>query len=354
MSVTAMKVQVRARNKALEYAVDADERLLYGGLRNAIDLPYECATGTCGTCRARLIEGEIEDLWPESPGKKNLKPENNEFLLCQCAAKSDLSIEIGAFVERGRPGAAIPIHFRGRVANCRELTRDVLSFEVELDEPHAFEPGQFVAIRFPGVQGYRGYSMVNYDPRPSRLEFVIKRFPGGGVSGFLFDQRQGEGSEVELFGPLGSATFHPSLGKNILCIAGGSGIAGMVSILIRACQDDYFTTHDGHLFFGVRTAADVFFADRLAALQAQYPDRLRVVIGLSDDPDGGAALSRQYPGLAFDTGFIHEIAGRHMQGHYQDLVAYLAGPPVSVDASIRLLLLQARLPASAIRYDKFS
>ncbi len=42
------------------------------------------------------------------------------------------------------------------------------------------------------------------------------------------------GARVDLFGPLGAATFHPDLGKNLLCIAGGSGIAGMMSILSRA------------------------------------------------------------------------------------------------------------------------
>jgi toluene monooxygenase electron transfer component len=43
-----------------------------------------------------------------------------------------------------------------------------------------------------------------------------------------------------------------------------------------------------------------------------------------------------------------------MQGKYQNVRAYVAGPPPSVDASIRMLLLQAKLPADNIRYDKFS
>ena len=54
------------------------------------------------------------------------------------------------------------------------------------------------------------------------------------------------------------------------------------------------------------------------------------------------------------TGLVHEIAGKAMQGKYQNVRAYLAGPPPAVDASIRMLLLQAKLPADHIRYDKFS
>ena len=51
---------------------------------------------------------------------------------------------------------------------------------------------------------------------------------------------------------------------------------------------------------------------------------------------------------------MHEVAGKAMQGKYQNVRAYLAGPPPAVDASIRMLLLQAKLPADHIRYDKFS
>lgn len=37
-----------------------------------------------------------------------------------------------------------------------------------------------------------------------------------------------------------------------------------------------------------------------------------------------------------------------------DAMAFLAGPPPMVEAGVRMLLLKARLPASLIRYDKFS
>jgi toluene monooxygenase electron transfer component len=66
-----------------------------------------------------------------------------------------------------------------------------------------------------------------------------------------------------------------------------------------------------------------------------------------------AALAADYPRLRFETGFVHEVAGRHMQGRYQNMRAYLAGPPPAVDASIRMLL-QARVSTDNIRYDKFS
>src|SRR5437773_8353697 len=112
-----------------------------------------------------------------------------------------------------------------------------------------------MAMKAPGVQGMRGYSIVNFDRPAKWLEFVVKRKPGGGISEWLFSG-EAVGARVEMFGPLGKSTFYPGLEKNLLCIAGGSGIAGMMSILARACRERHFDRHQGYVFFGVRTMRD--------------------------------------------------------------------------------------------------
>ena len=53
-------------------------------------------------------------------------------------------------------------------------------------------------------------------------------------------------------------------------------------------------------------------------------------------------------------GLVHAVAGEHMRGRFADVRAYVAGPPPMVDASLRLLLREARLSPADIRYDKFS
>jgi toluene monooxygenase electron transfer component len=194
--------------------------------------------------------------------------------------------------------------------------------------------------------------MVNFERAARRFDFVIKKKPGGGASEWLF-KGGADGERVELFGPLGTATFYPNLARNLLCIAGGSGIAGMMSILARARQERYFDQFDGHVFFGVRSYKDAFYLAELSELAGAFPDRLRVTIALSDEAVPADAL-QQHPTLRFEHGLVHEVAGRVMQGKYQNVRAYLAGPPPAVDASIRVLLLQAKLPADHIRYDKFS
>jgi toluene monooxygenase electron transfer component len=345
-----MKIQVNARNRAHHFDVACGEKILYTGLSNAVDLPYECGSGTCGTCKARLISGEIADPWPEAPGRKYLKG-HDEFLMCQCTPKTDLFIEVASFVQTMEAGACVPTSIKGRISSTKLLTHDVIFLEVDLDQALEFDAGQFVMIQVPEVAGFRGWSMVNYQRHAETLEFVVKKKPGGGISEWLFNNKC-EGVEVTLFGPLGRATFYPSLAKNILCIAGGSGIAGMMSILARAAQDGYFTQYKGDVFFGVRTMKDAFFLNELSRLRIQCGDKLNVTLALSEEDPPASVLS-DYPRLAFDKGFVHEVTGRHMQGRYQNVRAYLAGPPPAVDASIRMLL-QARLTTDNIRYDKFS
>ena len=346
-----MRVQINARNRAYEFDAEPGEKILFAGLRARIDLPYECGTGTCGTCKARLVDGRVDDAWPEAPGRKYLKGPG-EFLMCQCAAAGTVTSEVASFVYATDPGSCPSAAVGGAVAAARALTHDVMAVEVALDHPIEFDAGQFMAVAVPDVPGYRGYSMVNFERRTRRLDFVIKKKPGGGVSEWLFGRAPSD-ARLLLFGPLGKATFHPSLAKNILCIAGGSGIAGMMSILARACQERYFAQFRGDVFFGVRTMADAFYLDELAALRRECPDGLRITVALSDE-DAPAAAAAKHPDLRFARGLVHEVAKQAMQGRYQNVRAYLAGPPPAVDAAIRFLLLEAKLTADNIRYDKFS
>jgi toluene monooxygenase electron transfer component len=345
-----VRITVKARNGAGEFECEPGEKILHAGLRSGFELSYECGTGTCGTCKATLVSGRVESEWPEAPGGRYLKS-SAELLMCQCLAREDCALEVGVFKTR-EAGAPLPGALGGHVRGWRRLTHDVAAFDVTLDRPLDFDAGQFALLSVPGIAGARAYSMVNFGRAARRLSFVVKKKPGGTVSEWLFGDGV-EGTRLGLFAPVGHATFHPGLRKHVLCIAGGSGIAGMMSILQCAGEAGHFAGWDGHVFFGVRSERDRFLLDELHALQARYPARLAVTIALSDE-DVPASLPAAYPGLAFARGLVHAVAGERMQDRFADVRAYVAGPPPMVDASLRLLLREARLSPADIRYDKFS
>ena len=347
-----MRIQVNARNRGYEFEARPGEKVLHAGLRAGVDLPYECGTGTCGTCKATLVGGVVDDGWPGAPGRKFAKPERGEFLMCQCAVAGDLTLEVDKFVHAAEAGACAPDACTGVLRAPRQLAHDVMAFSVELEQPRDFEAGQFVLLAPPGVTGYRAYSMCNFERGGRHLEFVVKRKLDGRFSEWLFGGNR-EGERLKAFGPLGKATFDPTLAKNILCIAGGSGIAGMMSILARAGSESYFQRWCGSVFFGVRTMRDGFFLDELSSFQRQFPERLQITVALSDE-DVPASAAGDWPALHFEHGLVHEVTKRVMAGNYQDVRAYVAGPPPAVDAAIRVLLLEAKLATNNIRYDKYS
>ena len=352
-SDTHVRIRITGKGESCEFDCARGERILHAGLCSGAELPYECASGTCGTCKATLAEGETAYAWPEAPGRKYVKADKGEILMCQSFATSDCTLTIAKRVETMALGRFAPVRLGGVVENVCELAPGIVAFEVELDAPISFEAGQFVLFEVPHIAGARSYSMVNFARDTRRLHFVVKRFPGGLVSEWLFSPSIG-GSRVEIFGPLGHATFHPTIAKHVVCIAGGSGIAGMMSILAHAAEDGYFERYDGNVFFGVRTPGDTFYLESLAHIARRFAGRLRVTIALSHEA-AAPEFRSAYPELTFESGFVHEVAKKALAGMPAlETMAYVAGPPPMVDATLRMLLLDMRLGGSNIRYDKFS
>jgi toluene monooxygenase electron transfer component len=344
-----MKITVENKNGELSFDCGEHESILYAGLRQGINLPFECATGTCGTCRARVASGDVDVRWREAPGGARLKPEKGDVLMCQARARSDCLLRVPSELvlsDKARPAVR-----RGTIRGRRPLTRDVIHFDLHLSRPMNFVAGQFVVLEKPEIAGGRAYSMINFARDVEQIALVVKRKPGGQFCDWLFDNFSGE-AEVEVFGPLGRAVFRPEDDRNFVCIAGGSGIAGMMSILECATQADYFRNHKGALFFGVRTLTDAFYLEHLSRHAQNSRGNLEVTVALSDETVS-ARLHAEFPIIKLANGMVHEVATRGMAERDKNLIAYIAGPPVMVDSAIRSQIVGGVLRKD-IRYDKFS
>jgi toluene monooxygenase electron transfer component len=347
-----MKITVETKSGIFDYECDAADKLLYAGLAQGLTLPYECATGTCGTCRGRVTQGSAHVDWDQAPGLAKLKRDKGDVLMCQTRPASDCVVRVPAKVASKPACDTLPRRRSARVETLRRLTRHVMHFELVLSHSMRFEAGQFVVVEVPGISGVRAYSMVNFGRNLDRLVFVIKQKPGGAFSDWL-GGGDVEGSSVNVFGPLGRATFHPEEGKNILCIAGGSGIAGMLSIIERAVGEGYFRDHTGHVFFGVGTLEDGFYLSELCDYAAQTHGRLEVTLALSHEQTP-AAVHPSFPHIRLMHGMVADAAQQAMRGRYDNMVGFVAGPPIMVDDALRMLLREARLPPQFVRYDKFA
>lgn len=345
-----MRVRVAGRGEtAADFPCGPDESILHAGLRAGVALPYECATGTCGTCRATLVAGETVCDWPEAPGHRTVKRERGELLTCRNRPLGDVELTVARRLDAPPPDRIAPDLRDGTIDGSREVAPGVIACSIALDAPMSFAAGQFALVSVDGVPGARAYSMTNFAAGASRIDLLVKR-AGGGFTGWLFAAPR-DGARVRVFGPVGAAVFEPGLGHALCLLAGGSGIAGMMAILAHACAIGYFRERAGAVVFGVRAEADVFFLEELAAFARAAGERLRVTVALSDG-DASAALRARHPALAFATGLVHDVA-RAEAAALEDAMCFVAGPPAMVDASLRMLLLEAKVPANRIRYDKF-
>ncbi|MDD3446063.1 MAG: FAD-binding oxidoreductase, partial [Zavarzinia sp.] len=233
-----------------------------------------------------------------------------------------------------------PETFRAVLVEVRDLTRDIREFRFKAPRAANFIAGQYAILRMPdGLR--RCYSMSNLPNAEGYWEFQIKRVPGGKVSNALFDMAPGAGIGID--GPYGLAHLVAESTRPVVCIAGGSGLAPMVSIA-RAVGADPARRLD--FFYGGRTAADICGAEHLETLPG-FGDTLRYhpVVSSLDDP-----LSAGWTGLS---GFVHDVVGREIGEALREAEIYFAGPPPMAEALQRLLMLDMKVPFGQIHYDRF-
>jgi toluene monooxygenase electron transfer component len=332
---------VRQKDTDHEFECAAGDTITRAGLRAGIALPYECNTGACGTCRMELVSGEIESLRPDAPALTDRDRSKNRVLGCQAQPRSDCVIKV-----RIDPAAAVvhrPGPTRARLSQTRDLTHDIREFAFELPARKPFLPGQYALLHLPGMPTARAYSMSNTDGGPV-WEFQIKRVPSGLGTSILFD-RLAPGEEIVIDGPYGNAYLRQDSPRDIVGIAGGSGIAPIVSIARGVGDASALASRRLHVFYGGRRPVDICGEDLLAALPA-LAGRFTYTPVISCPED------EQSSGWSGLTGFVHEAVGRMLPGALPDFEYYFAGPP-AMTLAVQRMLLDAKVPHAQLHFDQF-
>jgi len=311
-----MELLVQPTNRRLSF--DSGANLLDVLRENGVPVSYSCMSGRCGTCRCRVIEGEVVDSGPEA-GRPNLLGERH-VLACQSVLTGNCAIEIPEADEIVVHPARI---IKGTVVELESPTHDIRRLCIRLAKPLEFSPGQYATLQF-SPEHARPYSMAGL-PGDTEMEFHIRKVPDGRVTEYIFDQVE-EGTTVKLSGPLGTAYLRHSHTGPMLCVGGGTGLAPVLSIVRGALESGM--PNPIHLYFGVRSPQDLYDAERLESLAERYPNlTVHIVIATGDAGPGQRrglvtdAIERDHPALA-------------------GWRAYLCGAPAMVEA---LSLLVARL-----------
>jgi NAD(P)H-flavin reductase/hemoglobin-like flavoprotein len=214
-------------------------------------------------------------------------------------------------------------------------------------DPLPYVAGQYVPVqvtRWP--RAWRSYSIANA-PRPGGLiELHVRAVPGGEVSNTLV--YHSAAGDCVLIGAAAGAMTLAGSDRDLLCVAGGTGLAPIKAIIEQALAAQMASApsagvsahaDDGHrkitLFFGARQHFDLYDRDDLQLLESACP-ALRVVPVLSEEPG--------YQGLA---GALPDIVGT--QGLFEAAEAYICGPPAMVTRTAAVLA--ASIPPGQIHHD---
>lgn len=234
------------------------------------------------------------------------------------------------------------------VADVRPETADCVSVALhvpdELKETFAFTPGQYLTFKI-GLAGQeirRSYSICAA-PQDGELRVAIKAVKGGKFS-TLANTMLKKGDVLEVMPPLGKFT-PKGLGKQYLCIAAGSGITPMMSIIKDVLQREA----DSHvtLIYGNRNRNTIIFREEIEGLKNQYMQRLRVY----------HVLSREVMDVPLFNGRIDAAKCEQFCDRLIDLKrideAFLCGPEEMI-ISAREKLIELGMPVSAVHLELFS
>lgn len=306
-------------------------RILEAALDAGVPYPHGCGTGECGNCKSRLIDGEVS-CDPCSADALSAKERADGLILaCRSRPVTDVTVRwLSA-------AAALPmVRLDTRVERIERASRDVVLLTLGLREGQRFDfhAGQFAKLRF-GKLPARSYSMASL-PGQNRLVFHIRILPNGLVSGPVGrDLRVGD--PVEVRGPFGDAYWAGIRSTRLMLLAGGTGMAPILSVLdaaLRAGQP----TQSIDLYHGVRTEQDLYLKEVLQRRAREHNIRFVPVF-----TDGKAGSDRN--------GHLHEALARDV-ADFSDTCIHVAGPPPMVDA-VTDLAVKRGAPPDRIRADAF-
>lgn len=319
-----------ADQAAIELQVEDGETLAEAAMRQNAPLRSDCLSGECGACLARC--NETDSLDGERPAI--ISPEEaSEGLVAACRtrlrADATLHLEYPLTPRPSEP-AKLRATLESLETVCTSVSRLVLRLEEGCD--FAFQPGQYIRLRPPGLRVPRAYSIAS---TPSDMPFVtllIRHVEGGEVTRWL-TERATVGDRLVLQAPLGGFAAETRARRQVF-IAGGTGLAPILAMI--AAQDE--SSGPKLLCFGCSAREHLFMVDELRALERATPG-LEVRIALLTGAEGTIRKG-------------HAVALLEPEDLEPDAAFHLCGPPGMIDAA-RQTLRAAGIAPEKIRAERF-
>ncbi len=232
---------------------------------------------------------------------------------------------------------AAPACWSAEVVEHERNDSGIAMLTVAPDEPLRYEAGQHVTVqtrRWPRV--WRPYSIACRPREDGLIRLHVKAVPGGWVSNALVHHTS-PGDEIILGPAMGTMTLGAAEDRDLLCIAGGTGLSPVKAIAEQAVRQS--ATEAGQqifLFYGARSRDGLYDLRDLWRLSDAYAG-FQLTPVTSEDP--------AFEGMQ---GNVGRVAARYMP--HKDCEAYVAGPVSMVRETVRVLV-KAGIARDRIHFD---
>lgn len=323
------------------FEVRGSETLLESALLNQVPFPHNCTVGTCAACKCRLVSGRVKAITDFGYTLSKQELEAGYILACQAVPLDEETVVeiIGSGIDAPEPES-----FAGRISKTEPLTHDILRVVIQLDRPLKFVAGQYANINFEALPRNRSYSFADApDPKGSdSVSFMIRKVPGGEFTEALFAGTLDD-TPLQIEAPHGDFYLRPSTAP-MICVAGGSGLAPLLSILEDARKKR--VERSCTVLFGARTTADLYALEQLATIGRAWKGSFNFIPVLSHEPENSDWEGAR--GLVTD--FI--VPSLDKEPHDKSEM-YMCGPPGMIDRAIETAT-EHGLALEQIHYDKFT
>ena len=229
----SFRVTVKPTNDVCE--AEPRETVLQAGLRAGLNLNHNCDNGSCGSCRARLLAGEVAAVGYQDYQLTEAEKATGHFLMCRHRPMSDVVIEarqVGSVTEI--PAQSI----QAKVTKVERLQDGVILLQIRTPRSRGlqFLAGQGVALCFDGLRP-RVLPIASCPCDALHLRFHVRYRPGDAFCEFVFNALK-KGAEVVLEGPVGDFTLNEESRRPLLLIAWEGGFAPIESLIDHAIQLD--------------------------------------------------------------------------------------------------------------------
>ncbi len=371
-------------NGEKELVVNAGNSLLATLSQQKLFLPSACGGGgTCGMCKCQVLEGGGSIL-PTEVGFFTRKQINEHWRLgCQVKVRSDMEIVV--------PEEVLGIKkWECEVVSNRNVATFIKEFVVKLPEGEQlkFKPGGYIQIDVPKIEvdfakdiyveeeyrdewdkydmwslkmknneeTFRAYSMANHPAEGNIIKLNIRiatppwdrargtfmKVNPGVCSSYIFSRKPGD--KVMISGPYGEF-FIKNTNREMIYIGGGAGMAPLRSHIFHLFHTEK-TNRKVSYWYGARSKREVFYEDEFREIEKSFPN-FTFNLALSEPKP-----EDNWTGY---TGFIHQVLfNEYLSKHPEpeEVEYYLCGPPMMIDAVLKMLY-DLGVPDEMIAFDDF-